>query len=476
MPGRIIQGIHQAGANNPVFMMDEVDKIGADFRGDPSSALLEVLDPEQNNSLPRPLPGRALRPLERHVHLHRQPDRHHPARLPRPHGGDPALRLHRGREARDRQAPHRAQAARGARAHPRAPASSPTAALRSIINSYTREAGLRNLEREVAAISRKVARKVAEGRPSAVRVTPPPLHKYLGAPKILPEERLKKDEVGIATGLAWTATGGDVLFVEATAMRGKGTAHPHRPARRRHEGVGPGRALLRTQPRRASTGSSEDFFAQPRPARARPRGRDPEGRALRGHHHGHRHDLGLHQPARSGAAVAMTGEITLRGNVLPDRRPQGEDPGRAPGRHRRRSSARSSTRRSWTRCRRILRRGHAVPPGGRGGRGAEARPHPAPRAPAGGRGGSEVPAQALPGAAPEQAGHRLARSRYRDRRCSAPVVALLETATPVVSEPESAQGLAAHQHGGPEIASRGRQGVNPWTSSARTSGSRSGSS
>ena len=95
-------------------------------------------------------------------------------------------------------------------------------ALRGIINSYTREAGLRNCEREIAAIARKVARRVAEGGEGKVRVTPASLQRYIGAPKTLPEERLKKDAVGIATGLAWTATGGDVLFVEASTMKGKG--------------------------------------------------------------------------------------------------------------------------------------------------------------------------------------------------------------------------------------------------------------
>ncbi|HEX6739253.1 MAG TPA: S16 family serine protease, partial [Vicinamibacteria bacterium] len=183
------------------------------------------------------------------------------------------------------------------------------------IRSYTREAGLRNLEREVASVSRKVARRVAEGHSGTVRVTPATLQKYLGAPKILPDEILKKDAVGIALGLAWTATGGDVLFVEATAMKGKGglilTGHLGDVMKESAQA-----ALSYARSRARQFGIREDFFGT--------------------------HDLHVHVPEgaipKDGPSagitiatamlsvltgrpirrsLAMTGEITLRGNVLP---------------------------------------------------------------------------------------------------------------------------------------------------------------
>jgi len=314
MPGRIIQGIHQAGANNPVFMMDEVDKIGADFRGDPSSALLEVLDPEQNNSfrdhylgVPFDLSNTMF------ICTANLTDTIQPAFLDRME----VLRLSGYTEDEKLEIAKRHIVPKQLEEHGLTPENLvfTDRALKAMISSYTREAGLRNLEREVAAISRKVARKVAEGEAKAVRVTPSNVPRFLGAPKILPEERLKRDEVGIATGLAWTATGGDVLFVEATAMRGKSrltlTGQLGDVMKESAQA-----ALSFARSRARLYGIKEDFFAT--------------------------HDLHVHVPEgaipKDGPSagvtmatalisvftgrpvrrsVAMTGEITLRGNVLP---------------------------------------------------------------------------------------------------------------------------------------------------------------
>jgi ATP-dependent Lon protease len=314
MPGRVIQGIHQTGSNNPVFMLDEVDKIGADYRGDPSSALLEVLDPEQNNTfrdhylgVPFDLSSTMfictanLTDTIQAAFL----DRMEVIRLPG-YTEDEKLEI-----ARRHLVPKQLEE------HGLKPEqlSFADAALRRMINDYTREAGLRNLEREIATVARKVARKVAEGSTGKVRATPAALTKYLGAPKILPEEMLKKDSVGIATGLAWTATGGDVLFVEATAMKGKGrltlTGHLGEVMKESAQA-----ALSFARARARLYGIKEEYFAAHDVHVHLPEGAIPKDGPSAG--------ITLatamisvftNRPVRR--HVAMTGEITLRGNVLP---------------------------------------------------------------------------------------------------------------------------------------------------------------
>ncbi len=314
LPGKIIQGIKQAGTNNPVFMMDEVDKVGADFRGDPSAALLEVLDPEQNvaftdhylgvpfdlrnvmfittaNLADPILPALKDRMEIIEISGYTEEEKLHIANryiLPRQldeHGiGKKQLEL-------------------------------TDEAVLKIIQSYTREAGLRNLEREVATICRKVARDVAEGKKGLARVTGASLHRFLGAPKFLPEPEQEQDEVGVATGLAWTQTGGDILYIECTMMRGKGnlalTGHLGDVMKESAQA-----AMSYARSRGASLGIKEEVFAK--------------------------HDIHVHVPAgaipKDGPSagitiatalistlsrrpvrrdVAMTGEITLRGKVLP---------------------------------------------------------------------------------------------------------------------------------------------------------------
>jgi ATP-dependent Lon protease len=221
MPGRVIQSIKQAGSNNPVFMMDEVDKIGVDFRGDPSSALLEVLDPEQNNAfsdhylnvpfdlsqvmfittgnITDPIPS-ALRDRMEIINLpgYTEIEKLKIARtylLPRQMDENGiSLKI---LEISD-------------------------GAILQIISQHTQEAGLRNLERELASICRKVARKVAEGKREKTKITTKNLQTFLGPPSVLPDEERDRNEIGIATGLAWTETGGEILHVEATTTPGKG--------------------------------------------------------------------------------------------------------------------------------------------------------------------------------------------------------------------------------------------------------------
>ena len=223
LPGQIIQGLRRAESKNPVFILDEIDKLGTDFRGDPASALLEVLDPEQNNTfrdhyldVPFDLSevlfittANVLDPVPPALR-----DRMEVLELP---GYTEEEKLLIATEHLvDRQVPNHGLTGDQLQFT--------EAALRAIIRGYTREAGVRNLEREIAAICRKVARKHAEGCDDAVEVTPETVVKMLGAPRILDEEvpeRMKNP--GVALGLAWTPVGGEVLFVEATRMAGGGS-------------------------------------------------------------------------------------------------------------------------------------------------------------------------------------------------------------------------------------------------------------
>jgi ATP-dependent Lon protease len=221
MPGRIIQGLRQCGSNNPVFMMDEIDKIGADFRGDPSSALLEALDPEQNRhfsdhylNLPFDLSNVLF------ILTANMTDTIPSALLDRME----ILNLS-GYTSDDKEKiskkyllPRQIEEnglKKGA-------ISISLSALRQIIEDYTSEAGLRNLERELGAICRKVARQIAEGKKGPFHITEKNLQKYLGIPKYQPEMDQEESQIGLSTGLAWTNVGGEVLYVEASLMEGKG--------------------------------------------------------------------------------------------------------------------------------------------------------------------------------------------------------------------------------------------------------------
>ena len=314
MPGRIVQGIHQAGSNNPVFMMDEVDKIGADYRGDPSSALLEVLDPEQNNSFRDHYLGVPF-DLSNVMFIctANLTDTIQPAFLDRME----VLRLSGYTEDEKVEIAKRHIVPKQLEEHGITPEQLvfTDRALRTIVNGYTREAGLRNMEREVASVARKVARRTAEGGTGSVRVTPAMLHKYLGAPKVLPEEVLKNDQVGIATGLAWTATGGDVLFIEATAMKGKGRLTlTGQLGDVMKESAQAALSFARSHAR--SYGIRDEFFASHDLHVHIPEGAIPKDGPSAGITMATAMiSVFTNRPVKR--SLAMTGEITLRGNVLP---------------------------------------------------------------------------------------------------------------------------------------------------------------
>ena len=314
LPGRIIQGMRQAGVVNPVFVLDEIDKLGYDFRGDPSSAMLEVLDPEQNFSfsdhylevpydlskvlfiatgnLMETIPPALLDRMEViNVSGYTEEEKLHIARgylVPR------QLKQH---------------------GLTRSQCKITDGGLRKVVRGYTAEAGVRNLERQIATIDRKVARMIAAGEQKSARVGPRRVQELLGPEKLNTKLDRREDEIGVVTGLAWTAAGGEVSTVEAALMKGKGNL------------------ILTGQLGEVMQESAITALSF---ARAKARTFDIAADVIEGN------DLHVHVPAgavpkegpSAGVAlatsivsiftqrpvskdVAMTGEVTLRGRVLP---------------------------------------------------------------------------------------------------------------------------------------------------------------
>jgi ATP-dependent Lon protease len=314
LPGRVIQGIKQSGTNNPVFMMDEIDKLGSDFRGDPSSALLEVLDPEQNFSfsdhylnvpfdltnvmfittanLLDPIPS-ALRDRMEVLYLsgYTHEEKVMIARrylIPR------QLEEHGITEKQ---------------------LFISDSAVLTLITYYTLEAGLRNLEREIASLCRKIARHVAEGKEKKSLITSNNLHKYLGPPKYLPEVEIGENQIGVATGLAWTQSGGDLIFIESTKMKGKGgLVLTGQLGDVMKESAQAAMSYIRS--RAQSLGIKEAMFSQNDihvhvPAGAIPKDGPSAGITMATS----LASIFTERPVKKN--LAMTGEVTLRGRVLP---------------------------------------------------------------------------------------------------------------------------------------------------------------
>ncbi len=314
LPGRIIQGIKQAGVNNPVFMIDEVDKLCSDFQGDPSAALLEVLDPEQNREFVDHYLGVPF-DLSRVMFIAtaNMTDPIPPALLDRMEviylsGYTPEEKLVIARRyLLPRQLKEHGLAEGVLLLSDRT--------IFRVISEYTSEAGVRELERKLAALCRKVARKLAEGERGPFRITPANLHRYLGPPEYVEELSQEEDEVGVATGLAWTPYGGEVLYIEVTVMEGKGNLIlTGQLGEVMKESAQAALSYIRTRAR--ELGISAKFYEKYDlhihiPSGAIPKDGPSAGvtmavamiSALSG------------RPVRKD--VAMTGEITLRGRILP---------------------------------------------------------------------------------------------------------------------------------------------------------------
>lgn len=313
LPGRIIQGLKQVGMNNPVFMLDEIDKLGADFRGDPSSALLEVLDPEQNHSF-------------RDHYLNLEFDLSNVMFIATANLIDPIPSALKDRMEIIRLAGYPEQdKLKIAKKYlvPKQIEENGLAlekieftdnAISQIIEGYTRESGLRNLEREIASVCRKVARKFATDEIEKV-VIDKDVEEYLGPQKFLREEEQERDEVGIATGLAWTQYGGEILYVEATKMRGKGgLTLTGQLGEVMKESAQAALSYARSNAKRL--GIDETIFSKYDihvhvPAGAIPKDGPSAGVTMAAAII----SLLTDRPTRKD--VAMTGEVTLRGKVLP---------------------------------------------------------------------------------------------------------------------------------------------------------------
>ena len=314
LPGKIITNLKKAGTINPLFLLDEIDKLGQDFRGDPASALLEVLDPEQNSQVPGPLSRARLRPVGRDVRHHRQLARH-AAAAARPDGDHPARGLHRGREGRDRQAPPDPQADGGARPQAEASWSSPTTACAAIIRHYTREAGVRTLERELAKVARKSLRQILEGKVETVELTADNLGEFLGVRRFRYGVGEEEDQIGAVTGLAWTEVGGELLTIEAVTVPGKGLIKTTgKLGEVMQESIQAAMSFVKA--RAPSYGVKPSIFARKDIHVHLPEGAVPKDGPSAG--------IGMVTAMIStltGIAVrrdvAMTGEVTLRGRVLP---------------------------------------------------------------------------------------------------------------------------------------------------------------
>ena len=313
LPGRIIQGIKDAGTRNPVFMLDEIDKVGADFRGDPSSALLEALDPEQNSGfsdhyleVPFDLSDVLF------VTTANVLDTIPPAlrdRLEVIHFAG-YTQLEKFRIAKDFLLKKQTEAHGLSSARVEISDN----AIKFIIEHYTREAGVRTLEREIAAVLRKVAKQVAEGKKGKVVVTEKNVSKFLGPIKISSTLIEKQDEVGMSTGLAWTEAGGDILFIEVALMPGKGnlllTGQLGDVMKESCQA-----ALSYIRARARALGLSEKFYQKIDVHVHVPEGAVPKDGPSAG--------IAITTAITSALTkipvnrtVAMTGEITLRGRVL----------------------------------------------------------------------------------------------------------------------------------------------------------------